>query len=57
MYIANNIPYKPRNDLNICKTNEIRYTFLEIAFTKKSNIIMEFIYRHLFSYPTDFESN
>ena len=45
-YIANHQSYKCRNDLNIYKKNELESTFIEIVNLKKSNILVEVIYRH-----------
>ena len=45
LYIANHLSYKCPNDLNICKKNELESTFIEIANSKKSNIIVGVIYR------------
>ena len=38
LYIANHVPYKCRNDLNIYKKNELESTFIEIVNPKKSTI-------------------
>ena len=46
LYISNNIAYKPRKDLNIQKTHELKSTFIEIINPKKSNIILGVVYRH-----------
>ena len=32
--------YKPRNDSCIYKTAELKYTFIELMNTKKSNVII-----------------
>ena len=39
LYIANHLSYKPRQDLNIYKKNELESTFIEIMNLKKSNIV------------------
>ena len=46
LYIANNLSYKTRNNLNIYKTLELESTFVEIINPKKSNIIVGTICRH-----------
>ena len=46
LYIANRLSYKCRNDLNICKKTELESAFIEIVDPRKSNIIVEVIYRH-----------
>ena len=46
LYIANHVPYKCRNDLNIYKKNGLESTFTEIVNPRKSNIIVGVIYRH-----------
>ena len=38
LYIANHLSYKPHQDLNIYKKNELESTFIEIMNLKKSNI-------------------
>ena len=57
LYIANHLSYKPRQDLNICKKNELESTFIEIMNPKKSNIIVGVIYKHPSMDLTDFNSN
>ena len=56
-YIANNLSYKCRNELNIYKKNELESTFIEVVNPKKSNIIVEVIYRHPSMDLTDFNYN
>ena len=46
IYVANHLSYKPDLDLNIYKSNEIESTFTEILNPKKSNIIIDCIYKH-----------
>ena len=43
---ANHLSYKCRNDLNIYKKSELESTFIEIVNPRKSNIIVDVIYRH-----------
>ena len=44
LYINNNIAYKPRKDLDIYKTHELKSTFIEIINPTKSNIILGAVY-------------
>ena len=46
LYIGNHLPYKPKNDLCIYKTTELKSIFTELINTKKSNVIIGAIYRH-----------
>ena len=57
LYIANNLSYKCRNDLNIYEKNELESTFIEIVNPKKSNIKARVIYRHPSMDLTDFNCN
>ena len=57
LYIANHLSYKPHQDLNIYKKNELESTFIEIMNPKKSNIIVGTIYKHPSMDLTDFNSN
>ena len=57
LYIANHLSYKPCQDLNIYKKNELESTFIEIMNLKKSNIIVGTIYKHPSMDLTDFNSN
>ena len=45
IYIGNHLSYKLRNDSCICKTAELESTFLELTNTKKSDVIIDAIYR------------
>ena len=51
IYISNNIAYKPRKDLSICKSCELELTFIEIIKKKKKkkkkyNVIFGVINKH-----------
>ena len=35
LYIANHLSYKPRNDLNLYKANQLESTFIEIVNSEK----------------------
>ena len=41
LYIANHLSYKCRNDLNICKKNELESTFIEIVNPKNQVLLWE----------------
>ena len=45
IYIGNRLSYKLRNGLCIYKTVELESTFLELTNTKKSDVIIDAIYR------------
>ena len=38
LYISKNMDYKPRKDLNICKSHELKSIFIEI--------VIDVVYRH-----------
>ena len=57
LYIANHLPYKCRNELNIYKKNELESAFIEIVNPRKSNIMVGVIYRHQSMDLTDFGCN
>ena len=46
IYVANHLAYKPRTDLQIYKKRDLESTFIEIINPKKSNVIVNCIYRH-----------
>ena len=46
LYISKNMDYKPRKDLNICKSHELKSIFIEIVNLKKSNVVIDVVYRH-----------
>ena len=45
-YIGSHLLYKPKNDLCVHKT-ELESTFIELIETKKPNVIIGAVYRHL----------
>ena len=52
--------YKPRNDLCIYKTDELKSIFIELINTKKLNVTIGAIYRHAnvdFNELNDFYNN
>ena len=57
LYIANHLPYKTCLDINICRHNELEYTFIEILNPKKSYIIIGCIYKHPSMDFNDFTTN
>ena len=54
LYIANHLPHKCHNDLNIYKKNGLESTFIETVNPRKSNIIVGVINRHPSMDLTDF---
>jgi hypothetical protein len=46
LYLSNKLIYKRRDDLIIYAPNYLESTFVEIIFSKKSNVIVGCIYRH-----------
>ena len=38
--------YKPKTDMNRCKSYELESSFIETINTKKANIKVSWIYRH-----------
>ena len=57
LYIANHLPYKLHNDLNLYKANQLESTFTEIINSKKSNKIVGCLYKHSVMDITDFNKN
>ena len=57
LYIANHLSYKPSLDLNIYKSNELKSTFIEIFMPKKSNVIIDCIYKHPSMDLNEFNTN
>ena len=58
LYVASHLSYKPRLDVNIYKSNELEYTFIEILNPKKSIIIIiGCIYKHPSMDLNDFNTN
>ena len=49
--------YKPRPDFNICKSNQLESTFVEIINPKKSNIVIGCLYKHPNMDVLDFKNN
>ena len=46
IYVADNLNFKLRNDLNIYESKELELVFIEIVNAKKANNIVGVIYRH-----------
>ena len=57
LYIVNPLSYKPRTDLSLNKANQLESTFIEIINSRKSNIIVECLYKHPNMDVTDFNKN
>ena len=54
LYIADNLNYKPRKDLEIYETKKIESTFVEVINKTGKNIIIGCIYKHHTISPKDF---
>ena len=46
IYIDQNVKYKIREELNLCKSKEIESTFLEVIENNRKNVIVGCIYKH-----------
>ena len=57
LYVANQLSYKPRLDLNIYRSNELESTFIDILNPKKSDIIIGCIYKQPSVDLNDFNIN
>ena len=57
LYIANHLFYKPRTDLNLNIANQLEFTFVEIINSRKSNIIVGWLYKHPSMDVSDFNKN
>ena len=57
LYIASHLPYKPPPDLNIYQANQLESTFVEIIIHKKSNIVIDCLYKHPNMDVLDFKHN
>ena len=57
LYIASHLPYNPHPDLNIYKANQLESTFVEIINPKKSNIVIDCLYKHPNIDVPDFKNN
>ena len=57
IYVASNLNFKPRNDLNIYKSKELESVFIEIINPKEANSIVGVIYRHPCMDPTLFNDD
>ena len=57
LYVANYLSYNPRLGLHIYKSNELESTFIEVLNPKKSNIIIDCIYKHSSMDLNDFNTN
>ena len=57
LYIGKYLSYKPHQDVNIYKKNELESTFIEIMNPKKLNVSVGSIYKHFSIDLTDFNCN
>ena len=56
LYIFNRLSYKPQIDLNMYKKKQLESTFMEIIKSKKSNTIIDCVYKHPNMDVLDFNS-
>ena len=54
IYVKDGINYKPRKDLNMHKSKELEFFFIEVINEKAKNEIIVTIYRHPCMNPTEF---
>jgi len=54
IYVSNDIQFKLRKDLNIYKARELESIFVELIFTKQTNLIIGCIYKHPIMNPDEF---
>ena len=57
LYSACHLRYKPHPDLNIYKANQLESTFVEIIKSKKSNLVIGWLYKHPSMEVLDFKNN
>ena len=46
LYIANHLSYKPLTDISLNKANQLESTSIETINSRKSNIIVGYLYKH-----------
>ena len=57
IYVKSGINFKPRNDLNICKSKDLESAFIEVINKNESNDIIGVVYRHPCMNESDFIDN
>ena len=56
-YIANHLSYKPLTDISLNKANQLESTSIETINSRKSNIIVGYLYKHPNMDVSDFNKN
>ena len=57
LYIANHLSNKPLTDISLNKANQLESTFIETINSRKSNIIVGYLYKHPNMDVSDFNKN
>ena len=57
LYIANHLSYKPLTDISLNKANQLESTSIETINSRKSNIIVGYLYKHPNMDVADFNKN
>ena len=57
LYIANHLSYKPLTDISLNKANQLEPTSIETINSRKSNIIVGYLYKHHNMDVSDFNKN
>ena len=57
LYIANHLSYKPLTDISLNKANQLESTSIETINSRKSNIIVRYLYKHPNMDVSDFNKN
>ena len=57
LYIANYLSYKPLTDISLNKANQLESTSIETINSRKSNIIVGYLYKHPNMDVSDFNKN
>ena len=57
LYIANHLSYKPLTDISLNKANQLESTSIETINSRKSNIIVGYLYKHPNMDVSDFNKN
>ena len=57
LYIANHLSYKPLTDISLNKANQLESTSIETINSRKSNIIVGYLYKHPNMDVSEFNKN
>ena len=57
LYTANHLSYKPLTDISLNKANQLESTSIETINSRKSNIIVGYLYKHPNMDVSDFNKN